>query len=107
KKQDGSNKVVVADADNHLGLKDILSNFNDMNNKLNEVYSWYESQSSNKVVEADKLKINDFEGDTVTRSYKIYEDVQKDFVAFCEANKKYKVQDIISQALFEFIEKYK
>lgn len=107
KKQDGSNKVVVADADNHLGLKDILSNFNDMNNKLNEVYSWYESQSSNKVVVADKLKINDFEGDTVTRSYKIYEDVQKEFVAFCEANKKYKVQDIVSQALFEFIEKYK
>lgn len=107
KKQDSSNKVVVADADNHLGLKDILSNFNEMDIKLNEVYSWYKSQSSLKVVEADKLKINDFEGDTVTRSYKIYEDVQKDFVVFCEANKKYKVQDIISQALFEFIEKYK
>ncbi|MDS6330266.1 hypothetical protein REJ83_018345 [Clostridioides difficile] len=107
KKQDSSNKVVVADADNHLGLKNILSNFNEMDIKLNEVYSWYKSQSSSKVVEADKLKINDFEGDTVTRSYKIYEDVQKEFVAFCEANKKYKVQDIISQALFEFIEKYK
>lgn len=107
KKQDSSNKVVVADADNHLGLKDILSNFNEMDIKLNEVYSWYKSQSSLKVVEADKLKINDFKGDTVTRSYKIYEDVQKDFVTFCEVNKKYKVQDIISQALFEFIEKYK
>ncbi|HDO9660872.1 TPA: hypothetical protein P5Q24_003881 [Clostridioides difficile] len=107
KKQDSSNKVVVADADNHLGLKNILSNFNEMDIKLNEVYSWYKSQSSSKVVEADKLKINDFEGNTVTRSYKIYEDVQKEFVDFCEANKKYKVQDIISQALFEFIEKYK
>ncbi|HDF2670722.1 hypothetical protein [Clostridioides difficile] len=107
KKQDSSNKVVVADADNHLGLKNILSNFNEMDIKLNEVYSWYKSQSSSKVVEADKLKINDFKGDTVTRSYKIYEDVQKDFVAFCEVNKKYKVQDIVSQALFEFIEKYK
>ncbi|MFB5819497.1 hypothetical protein ACE5NE_18770, partial [Clostridioides difficile] len=36
KKQDSSNKVVVADADNHLGLKDILSNFNEMDIKLNE-----------------------------------------------------------------------
>ncbi|MGO0904090.1 hypothetical protein ACYZFO_18625 [Clostridioides difficile] len=107
KKQDSSNKVVVADADNHLGLKDILSNFNEMDIKLNEVYSWYKSQSSLKVVVADKLKINDFKGDTVTRSYKIYEDVQKDFVAFCEANKKYKVQDIISQALRDFMDKYK
>ncbi|MCC0713526.1 hypothetical protein IC217_21645, partial [Clostridioides sp. ES-W-0017-02] len=71
------------------------------------VYSWYKSQSSSKVVVADELKINNFKGDTVTRSYKIYEEIQKEVVAFCEANKKYKGQDIISQALFEFIEKYK
>ncbi|WP_235640329.1 hypothetical protein [Clostridioides difficile] len=41
-----------------------------MNNKLNEVYSWYESQSSNKVVGADKLNIDDFKGNIVVRSYK-------------------------------------
>ncbi len=48
-----------------------------MNNKLNEVYSWYESQSSNKVVGADKLNIDDFKGNIVVRSYKVYEDIQK------------------------------
>ncbi|NJB05094.1 hypothetical protein GSQ22_04445, partial [Clostridioides difficile] len=88
-------------------FNNILSKFNDMNNKLNEVYIWYESQSSNKVVGADKLKINDFKGNTVTRSYKVYEDIQKEFAAFCEANKKYRVQDIISQALKDFMDKYK
>ncbi|TGA61446.1 hypothetical protein E5F31_06275 [Clostridioides difficile] len=112
---ESSSKVVMGDTSNdntlidttNIDFNNILSKFNDINNKLNEVYNWYESQSSSKVVVADELKINNFKGDTVTRSYKIYEEIQKEFVAFCEANKKYKVQDIISQALFEFIEKYK
>ncbi|MCC0705232.1 hypothetical protein IC213_19430 [Clostridioides sp. ES-S-0049-02] len=105
--QESSNKVVETDTNNINNLKDILYNFNEMNTKLNEVYSWYESQSSNKVVGADKLNIDDFEGNIVTRSYKVYEDIQKEFVAFCEANKKYRVQDIISQALKDFMDKYK
>ncbi|HBG4973707.1 TPA: hypothetical protein KQF34_003532 [Clostridioides difficile] len=104
--QESSNKVVVADTDNTNDLKDILYNFNEMNTKLNEVYKWYESQSSNKVVVAGKLNIDDFKGNIVTRSYKVYENVQKEFVAFCEANKKYRVQDIVSQALKDFMDKY-
>ncbi len=103
---ESSNKVVVADTDNTNDLKDILYNFNEMNTKLNEVYKWYESQSSNKVVRTDKLNIDDFKGNIVTRSYKVYENVQKEFVAFCEANKKYRVQDIVSQALKDFMDKY-
>lgn len=112
---ESSSKVVTGNTSDNMALTDIpsidfnniLSNFNDMNNKLNEVYSWYELQSSNKVVGADKLHIDDFKGDIVTRSYKVYEDIQKEFVGFCEANKKYRVQDIISQALREFMDKYK
>ncbi|MDX5760297.1 hypothetical protein SIK68_18945 [Clostridioides difficile] len=103
---DTSNDNTLVDATN-IDVNNILSKFNDMNNKLSEVYRGYESQSRNKVVGADKLKINDFKGNTVTRSYKVYEDIQKEFVAFCEANKKYRVQDIISQALKDFMDKYK
>lgn len=103
---DTSNDNTLVDATN-IDFNNILSKFNDMNNKLNEVYSWYELQSSNKVVGADKLNIDDFTGDIVVRSYKVYEDIQKEFVAFCEANKKYRVQDIISQALKDFMDKYK
>ncbi|MDB0439344.1 hypothetical protein C4R89_07280 [Clostridioides difficile] len=103
---ESSNKVVETDIVDFKDLKDVLYNFNEMNIKLNEVYNWYESQSSNKVVETNKLEIEDFKGNIVTRSYKVYEDVQKEFVAFCEANKKYRVQDIISQALKDFIDKY-
>ncbi|HFQ6533930.1 hypothetical protein [Clostridioides difficile] len=104
--KESSNKVVEADNGNFNDLKDILYNFNEMSTKLNEVYNWYESQSSNKIVRTNKLEIEDFQGNVVTRSYKVYESIQQEFVAFCETNKKYRVQDIISQALKDFMDKY-
>ncbi|MEG1142765.1 MAG: hypothetical protein RSE41_10065, partial [Clostridia bacterium] len=73
---------------------------------LNEMYEWYKLKSSNNVVEHKKLIIEDFEGDVVVRSYKVYEPIQKEFAEFCKGN-KYKVQDILSQAIKNFLEEYK
>ena len=101
--QESSNKVVGTDSDI---LTTIINNYDDNMNKLNEMYNWYKLQSSNKVVETEKLKIDDFEGDIVVRSYKLYESIQKEFTEFCKINNKYKVQDILSQALKEFLDKY-
>ena len=44
-----------------------------------------------------------FEGKTVSRCYRLYEEVQKDFSEFCKKNSKYKVQDILSMALYEYM----
>lgn len=101
--QQSSNLVVGTD--NEI-LTSLINNYDDMNNKLNEMYDWYKLQSSNKVVQTEKFKVDDFEGDIVVRSYKLYEPIQKDFLEFCKRNNKYKVQDILSQALKEFLDKY-
>lgn len=98
-----SNKVVGTDVEI---LTTIINNYDDNLSKLNEMYNWYKLQSSNKVVGAKKLNIEDFEGDIVVRSYKLYEPIQKEFTDFCKVNNKYKVQDILSQALKEFLDKY-
>ncbi|HJF35960.1 MAG TPA: DUF4250 domain-containing protein [Clostridium perfringens] len=102
--QQSSNKVVGTD--NEI-LTSLINNYDDMNNKLNEMYNWYKLQSSNKVVQTEKFKVDDFEGDIVVRSYKLYEPIQREFLEFCKKNNKYKVQDILSQALKEFLDKYK
>ena len=102
--QNSSNLVVGTD--NEI-LTNLINNYDDLNNKLNEMYDWYKLQSSNKVVQAEKFEVDDFEGDIVVRSYKLYEPVQREFLEFCKRNNKYKVQDILSQALKEFLEKYK
>ena len=102
--QQSSNLVVGTD--NEI-LTSLINNYDDMNNKLNEMYNWYKLQSSNKVVQTEKFKVDDFEGDIVVRSYKLYEPIQREFLEFCKKNNKYKVQDILSQALKEFLEKYR
>lgn len=99
-----SNKVVRGDQANNKLLEEIILNYADMNDKLEEVYNWY-LKSSDKVV-SDDLKIHDFEGEVVTRSYKIYEPIQKEFAEYCSSS-KYRVQDLISQALKDFLEKYR
>ena len=108
--QQSSNLVVGTDNEILTSLinkcNSIINNHDDMNNKLDEVYNWYKLQSSNKVVQTEKFKVDDFEGDIVVRSYKLYEPIQKDFLEFCKRNNKYKVQDILSQALKEFLDKY-
>ena len=44
-----------------------------------------------------------FEGKTVSRCYRLYEDVQKEFSKFCKENSNYKVQDILPMALYEYM----
>lgn len=102
--QESSNLVVGTD--NEI-LTSLINNYDDMNNKLNEMYNWYKLQSSNKVVQTEKFKVDDFEGDIVVRSYKLYEPIQKEFLEFCKRNNKYKVQDILSQFIKDGLEKYK
>ena len=102
--QQSSNKVVRTD--NEI-LTSLINNYDDMNNKLNEMYNWYKLQSSNKVVQTEKFKVDDFEGDIVVRSYKLYEPIQREFLEFCKKNNKYKVQDILSKFIKEGLEKYK
>lgn len=96
--------VVRGDQVNNKALEELILNYSDMSSRLDEVYKWYQ-ESSNKVVTGD-LTIDNFEGKVVTRSYKIYEDIQKEFAEFC-ASSKYRVQDLVSQAIKEFLEKYK
>lgn len=54
-----------------------------------------------------ELELLDFNADTVTRAYRMYENVQKDFKIFCKKHSEHKVQDIISTALVEFMNKHK
>lgn len=102
--QQSSNLVVGTD--NEI-LTSLINNYDDMNNKLNEMYNWYKLQSSNKVVQTEKFKVDDFEGNIVVRSYKLYEPIQREFLEFCKKNNKYKVQDILSQFIKDGLEKYK
>ena len=62
-----------------------------------------ESELNNKNKEFNVIEIKKFEGKTVSRCYRVYEDIQKEFSKFCKENSNYKVQDILSMALYEYM----
>ena len=53
------------------------------------------------------VNIKKFEGKTVSRCYRLYEEVQKEFIKFCKENSNYKVQDILSMALYDYMKNSK
>ena len=98
------NDIVVKNTD-YQKLIESIKQVQLMNDKLEEVYKWYELQ--NNIIEKEQLKIEPNSNSTVTRSFKVYEDVYNDFTNLCKTHNTYKVQDIVSQALKEFCNKYK
>lgn len=66
-----------------------------------------ESKLNNKNKEFNAIEIKKFDGKTVSRCYRVYEDIQKEFSKFCKENSNYKVQDILSMALYEYMKNNK
>ena len=70
-------------------IKALETKIEAINDKLNNNYN--------------SINIKNFEGKTVSRCYRLYEDVQKEFSKFCKENSNYKVQDILPMALYEYM----
>ncbi len=88
---------------NFKALEEILN----MKSKMAEVIDWYEKKHKN-VIEIPELKINAraLHGGLVLKTFKLYESAIKKIIDFIEKHPQYKQQDIISQALIEFAERY-
>jgi len=84
-----------------------LVNLINVSDDINEMLEYYKTRIKN-VIEIPKIEINKkkVSGPVITRSFRIYEAVLKDFVKFAEKHNQYSMQDILSQSILEFIEKY-
>lgn len=107
-KNKNSNTPDMMKEDNKLLLKIMaeLNNMKRLNKKVVEMYDWYEKQIN--VIEPQQLIITPRENTSTTvKSYKVYCETEREFQALCKKYSHLKVQDLISKALDEFIEKYK
>ena len=87
---------------------DILDMIQALQKKVNALSEDVNNLKSAPVKSKRKgIDITTFTGDTANRSFRIDSNVLKDFNTFCKKNKKYKKQDLLSQAIHEFIDKYK
>lgn len=63
-----------------------------------------------KVIEKNTKKLSEvkeYEGIEVVRSYRINEEVQKEWKVFCKAHSEYKVGDLLANAMVEYMNKVK
>lgn len=96
----------------HEGNKFILqliSKFKSLENKVEVMEKEIEILKSNRKenIYQDTHDQIDLEGDTVSKTFRVYKDVLVKFNTFCKTNKHYKKQDLISLALYEFMNNHK
>lgn len=100
---EGKEIQLFKNASKFKALEEMLN----MKSKMAEVIEWYEKKQKN-VIEIPELKINAkvFHGKLILKTFKLYESAVKKIAEFIEKHQQYKQQDIISQALIEFSERY-
>ena len=103
------NKVVELEQNQELreSLKDIKELL-DMKEQLKELIQNYNKNKNIIDVDIHELKIDKskFEGELEGRLVKIYANINEDWKKFCKEHNQFKMQDLYSLALLEFMEKY-
>ncbi|KRU29351.1 hypothetical protein VT91_09650 [Clostridium sporogenes] len=83
----------------------------DLKDSLKEVIQYYNKSKSVidiPIPEPVELKIDmdSFKGGLSNRVIKVYNNINQDWIKFCKKNKQFKMQDLYTQALKEFMDKY-
>lgn len=100
------------DLQEYMDFKNTLSDVKElleMKDQLKEVIQSY--NSSKNIIDIPalqelKIDISKFEGDPKSRLIKIYSNVNDAWMGFCKVNNQFKMQDLYSMALLEYIDKY-
>lgn len=85
----------------------IMNTYDELQNQVQELLRKQELEDNIIDITPPKLEINPMEGTIISKTYKFNSKVIDEFTQFCQDNKNYKVQDIISLALREFLDKYR
>lgn len=88
----------------------VLDYYQDKKSEITEVLEWFKNIKEKEVnANVHNLVIDhkELKGNTITRSFRLYEKIAKKLDKFTEQNKELKVIDIVNQAIAEFLDKYK
>ena len=104
-----NNKYILSSEENNEAQKEnkYENNTKVLEEKIQALESKIEAIENKLNNNSSELNIKKFEGKTVSRCYRLYEEVQKEFSKFCKENSNYKVQDILSMALYDYMKNKK
>ena len=99
--------IEYATVDYCRALEQRIKALEDMYKKLSatDIQQQY-NNSTTTVQQNNNNTINFYKGDVVVRAYRIDEEVYQRFKAYTDDNKQYKISDIISTALEDFLNSY-
>jgi hypothetical protein len=103
KKAEYKDNTSIFNVDDKDKIIDMINNYD----KLKDMLNWFETQKN--IINIQELKVDSDRllGDVKTTTVRLYSDVWKDFREFMEQYQEYKSMDLVSQALIEFMDKYK
>lgn len=96
----------IKDIKKLIGVKENIIELAQLKDNIVEMLKDYNLNKN--IIDIPELKIDseNFTGDIKAKTFKVYQSVLDDFIEFSEKN-NYKMQDLISQAIYEFVNKYK
>ncbi|MFA9399426.1 MAG: hypothetical protein ACERKV_14325, partial [Clostridiaceae bacterium] len=86
---------------------DNLIKMMEVSNDIQEMLEWYNKQKITVELQELKIDSNKLTGEVKTTTVRLYTDVWNEFKDFSNEFKEYKSMDLFSQALIEFMDKYK
>lgn len=105
--QDNSNTLALQlENSDYKKFIHIMNTYEELQRQVQELIKKQELEDNVIDVTPPKLEITPMDKKPISKTYKFNPDVVEEFTKFCNKHKNYKVQDIISKALQEFIDKY-
>lgn len=81
----------------------LKSQIKTLEKSLADIKKQIPEKNTNNIINTD-IKIEIFDGELVNRAYKIDKDIQQDFKTFCKQHSEYRVSDILSTILKQYLE---
>jgi hypothetical protein len=88
--------------DNSSDIKELL----EMKDKLKILIEWFDDEQAGAIQNDFNIKLDNFKGEPVSRTFVLYPNVLQNYIKFCVAHRAYRRQDILSKALTEFMDRY-
>lgn len=96
------------ESQNNNNIKILENRVYNLEKELENIKLLLATTNTNTTINTNTTKvIKTYEGDGVSRSYRVNEEVQKQWKVFCKSHSEYRVSDLISNALEEYMNSFK
>lgn len=108
-KKANNNNSKAVENDNNINIT--IEQYNSLEKRIKDIEKKLHTLSNNNTTNTQQIQNNDkeikfYKNESVVRAYRVDTEIQQRFKEYCNKNKQYKISDIISTALENFLNEY-